>query len=60
MTQHVLYTSRPVSYGSNLDLHFRHGLIDEHLAWVARLTMTSRLSNTAMKFVNHGNINDEV
>jgi hypothetical protein len=43
-------------------LHFRLGLIDEHFFWigVARLSMTGRLSTTAMKFVNHGNINDEV
>ena len=43
-------------------LHFRHGLIDAHFIriGVARPTMTSRLSNTAMNFANHGNINDEV
>ena len=43
-------------------MHFRRGLIDEHFIWIgmARLTITIRLSNTAMKFVNHGNINDEV
>ena len=43
-------------------LHLRHRLVDEHLIWigVAKLNMALNLSDTAMKFVNHSDINDEV
>ena len=43
-------------------LRLRHRLVDEHLIWigVAKLTMAIRLSNTAMKLVNHSNIDDDV
>ena len=43
-------------------LHLRHRLVNKHLIWigVAKLTMSLILSDTAMKLVNHSDINDDV
>jgi hypothetical protein len=43
-------------------LHLRHRLVDEHLIWigVAKLTMALNINDTAMKVVNHSDIDDDV
>ena len=43
-------------------LRFRHGHIYEHLVWigVAKLAMTRRVSDLAMKVMNDCNVDDEV
>jgi hypothetical protein len=43
-------------------LRFRHSRVNEHLVriGVARLTVTCRVDNVAMKFMNKCNIDDEV